>query len=224
MEDKVLMRRLLEHFRRTGRAQQALVAIGELIETTADPMELADLWATRGSILADHNLDAAEEALDIALSFNPAHPEALSSLCEVLEGRGDYEQLAALLDARTDTGTVEEQADALRMLAKMSFEKLDDAERGEQYLERLVELSPTAEALEQLLAIVRSDPSRQAEQLPLISRLMAAGSPVCERITEASQIIYDMGSPALGLGHALVVDGGGSHRSVDEEHARRAET
>lgn len=192
-EDKVLMRRLLEHFRRTGRSQQALVAIGELIETTTDPMELADLWATRGSILADHNLDAAEEALDIALSFNPAHPEALASLCEVLEGRGDYEQLAALLDARTDSGTVEERAEALRTLANMSFEKLEDAERGEQYLERLVELAPTAEALEQLLGIVRSDPSRQGEQLPLLSRLMAAGGPICERITEASQIIYETG-------------------------------
>lgn len=193
-EDKALMHRLLEHFRRTGRSQQALVAIGELIESTTDPMELAELWATRGSILADHNLDAAEEALDIALSFNPAHPTALASLCNVLEGRGDYEQLAALLDARTDAGTVAERAEALSTLAKMSFEKLGDPDRGEQYLQRLVEISPTVEALEQLLAIVRRDPSRQAEQLPLLGRLMASGGPLCDRIVEASQIIYDGGS------------------------------
>ncbi|MFW5741361.1 MAG: tetratricopeptide repeat protein, partial [Myxococcota bacterium] len=193
VEDKALMRRLLEHFRRTGRAQQALVAIGELIESTTDPMELADLWATRGSILAEHDLDAAEEALDIALSFNPAHPEALAYLRTVLEDRGDYEQLAALLDARTDTGSVEERADALRTLARMSFENLEDPERGEQYLERLVELAPSAEALEHLLSIVRGDPSRQAEQLPLLSRLMATGGPLCERIIEAAQLIYQSG-------------------------------
>jgi tetratricopeptide (TPR) repeat protein len=193
VEDKVLMRRLLEHFRRTGRAQQALVTIGELIETTIDPLELAELWATRGAILADHDLNAAEEALDIALSFNPAHPTALASLCTVLENRGDYEQLAALLDARSDTGTVEERADALRTLAQMSFEKLDDPERAEEYLQRLVELAPTAEALEQLLAIVKSDPSRQGELLPLLSRLMAAGGPVCDRIVEAAQLIYETG-------------------------------
>ncbi len=193
MEDKVLMRRLLEHFRRTGRAQQALVAIGELIESTTDPLELADLWATRGSILGEHDLDAAEEALDIALSFNPAHPQALASLGTVLEQRGDYEQLAALLDARTDSGTVEERAEALRVLARMSFDKLEDPERGEQYLERLIEIAPSADALEQLLAIVKSDPSRQNEQLPLLSRLVAMGGPICERITEASRIIYESG-------------------------------
>jgi tetratricopeptide (TPR) repeat protein len=197
VEDKHIMRRLLEHFRRTGRAQQALVAIGELIESTTDPMELAELWATRGSILADHDLDAAEEALDIALSFNPAHPTALASLCTVLEGRGDYEQLAALLDARSDTGTVEERAAVLRDLADMSFDKLQDDERGEQYLQRLVELAPTVDALERLLSIVRRDPSRQGEQLPLIARLMAEGASadvtLCDRIIEASQLIFETG-------------------------------
>jgi tetratricopeptide (TPR) repeat protein len=197
IDDKPIMRRLLEHFHRTGRAQQALITIGELIESTTDPMELAELWATRGSILADHDLDAAEEALDIALSFNPAHPTALASLCNVLEGRGDYEQLAALLDARSETGTVQERVAVLHDLAEMSFEKLDDEARGEMYLQRIIELAPSAFALQRLLEIVRRNPARQAEQLPLLAKLMATDlSPdasLCDRIIEASQLIFNAG-------------------------------
>ena len=194
VEDKVLMRRLLEHFRRTDRSQQALIAIGELIESTADPMELADLWATRGSILAERDLDAAEEALDIALSFNPAHSAALAHLCEVLEQRGDYEQLVALLDARTETGSPEERAEALEGLARMCFEKLGDVARGEEYLQRLVEIAPSQQALDQLLEIVRQDASRQEELLPLLARLMGTGGPFCDRIREAAQLIHAGGN------------------------------
>ncbi len=192
-EDQVLMHRLLAHYRRTGRSQQALVAIEELIETTTDPLELAKLWATRGAILADQDLDAAEEALDIALSFNPAHPLALASLYDVLERRGDFEQLMALLDARTDTGTEQERADTLKRLATMSFDTLGDAARGEQYLKRLIEISPTKDVLEQMLSIVRRDPARQSEQLPLLARLMTTEGAICRRITEASQVIYAEG-------------------------------
>jgi len=193
VEDKALVRRLLAHYRRTGRSEQALVAIGELIESTTDPMELADLWAMRGSILSEHDLVAAEEALDIALSFNPAHPTALGHLRTVLEQRGDYAQLAALLDARAESGTEADRVDSLRTLARMCFENLNDIERGEQYLQRLVEIAPSRETLEQLLKIVEQDPTRRSERLPLLGRLLAYGPPFCDRLLDAAKIIYDQG-------------------------------
>ncbi|MCU0690456.1 MAG: hypothetical protein MUF54_03560, partial [Polyangiaceae bacterium] len=194
IEDRGLMNRLLQHYHRTGRTQQALVAIGELIETTTDPMELADLWATRGGILAEHDLDSAEEALDIALSFNPAHPTALGKLREVLEGRGDFEQLAALLDARAESGTPAERADAYRTLARMCFENLGDFPRGETYLQLLVDIEPSREALEQLFTIVRNDPERADEKLPLLSRLLGTGGPYCDRLVAAARVIHQLGN------------------------------
>ena len=193
VEDKALVRRLLTHYRRTGRAQQALVAIGELIESTTDPMELADLWAMRGSILAEHDLVAAEEALDIALSFNPAHPTAVAHLREVLEQRGDYDQLVALLDAKAESEPPDQRAEALRTMARMCFENLNDPERGEQYLQRLIDIAPTREALEQMLQIVEADPMRQGERLPLLARLLAFGPPFCDRLLDTARLIYEQG-------------------------------
>ena len=144
VSDSALQRRLLQHYRRTGRADQALTALEDLIAATTEPSELADMWALRGSILAERDLDAAVEALDIALSYDPAHGTALASLRAVLEQRGDYAQVADLLDARAESGSRTERIEALRALTRICFEKLEDSPRGEQYLLRLVELAPLA--------------------------------------------------------------------------------
>ncbi|MCL2825539.1 MAG: hypothetical protein FWD57_16225, partial [Polyangiaceae bacterium] len=197
VEDKRIMRRLLEHFRRTGRASQALTAIEDLISAATDPVESAELWAAQGSILADTDLDAAEEALDTALSYDPTHPAALATLSRVLEGRGDYDQLASLLEARSETGTMHERVAIIEKLADMCISKLNDPERAEGYLHRLIELAPTADAIEKLLSVVRSNPDRQHELLPLIAHLMSMGEnasiSLCDCITEASQLVHKTG-------------------------------
>ncbi len=193
VSDSALQRRLLQHYRRTGRADQALTALEDLIQTSTDPAELADMWALRGSILAERDPEAAVEALDIALSYDPAHGTALASLRSVLEQRGDYAQLADLLDARTEAGTRPERIEALRALTRICFENLHDAARGEQYLLRLVELAPSRESIENLLRIVEADPSRSTERLPLIGRLLGFGPPYAERLIEAAHLAYDGG-------------------------------
>ncbi len=191
--DNGLKRRLLEHYRRTGRAQQALTALEDLIGATSEPAELADLWALKGSILAEADLDTAVEALDIALSYDPGHSLALASLRAVLEHRGDYEQLADMLDARTESGSFDQRVDALGSLVRICFEILGDVARGEQYLVKLVELAPSRDSFEDLLRIVEADPARHGERLALISRILGAGPPYTERLIEAAHIIYDSG-------------------------------
>jgi tetratricopeptide (TPR) repeat protein len=191
--DPALQRRLLQHYRRTGRAEQALSALEELISATSEPGELAELWAMRGSIQADTDLEAAVEALDIALSYDPGHAAALASLRSVLEQRGDFAQLADLLDARAEAGSHAERIEALRSLVRICNEHLQDKERGEQYLIRLVELAPSRESIEEVLRIVQADPARSAERLPLIGRILASGPPYCDRLLEAARLIYDSG-------------------------------
>ncbi|MBI5531174.1 MAG: hypothetical protein HY898_00560 [Deltaproteobacteria bacterium] len=191
--DNTLKRRLLQHYRRTGRAEQALTALEDLIQATTEPSELAELWAMRGSILADKDLDAAVEALDIALSYDPGHATALSSLRAVLEKRGDYAQLADLLDARTEAGSHAERVEALRSLVRICFEMIGDNPRGEEYLLRLVELAPSRESIEELLRIVEADPARKDERLPLLGRILASGPPYCDRLIEAAKLIHETG-------------------------------
>jgi Tfp pilus assembly protein PilF len=191
--DNTLKRRLLQHYRRTGRAEQAVIALEDLIQATTEPSELAELWAMRGSILAEKDLDAAVEALDIALSYDPGHSGALSSLRAVLEQRGDFAQLADLLDARTEAGSHAERVEALGSLVRICFEMLGDNARGEQYLLRLVELAPSRSAIEDLLRIVEADPSRKDERLPLIARILASGPPYCDRLIESAKLIYETG-------------------------------
>lgn len=195
VQDKATMRRLLQHYRKTGRAQQALVAIGDLIESTTEAMELADLWSMRGSILIDYDLVEAETALDTALSFNPAHPEALASLCDVLEGRQDFEQLTAMLEARSDSGTLEQRTYVLRKLANLSVEQLKDLARGEKYLSKLVKLAPNEQDLTQLLWLVRQNPARSNEELNVIVQLMEHTSPLSNWIIEAANIIFERNQP-----------------------------
>ncbi len=194
LDDRALMKRLLQHYRRTGRTQQALTALEGLVESTSDPITLAELWATRGSILAEVDLDSAVEALDIALSYNPSDSGALNTLQTVLLQRGDFAQLADLLDARTETGSTVERVEALRSLVTICGENLGDQERAESYLQRLNEIGPTHESLTMQLQIVEANPARYAEKRPLLSRLLGLGSPpLCDRLIEVSKMVYEEG-------------------------------
>ena len=97
------MLRALRHYRRSGRPERALAVIERLLPSTTEPRELAALWTERGGILAATDEDHAIEAYDMALSYDPGNQTSLAGLSQILERRGDWEQLLQIFEARTET-------------------------------------------------------------------------------------------------------------------------
>ncbi|MCK5799258.1 MAG: hypothetical protein KAI47_18830, partial [Deltaproteobacteria bacterium] len=194
ISDRDLLHRALRHYQRSGRLDESLDVVEGLLPTAEDPEELATLWLVRGEILAarEDAQEAAIEAFDMALSYDPARQAARDGLTLVLEQRGDWNQLLQVLEASADAGSPETRASALIRMAKLSTEQLGDPLRSEEYLRQSVAASPTKEALIQLEAICAADPARRDEQREIMGRLVAFGPPFASRC-------LDLGKEALAV-------------------------
>jgi tetratricopeptide (TPR) repeat protein len=194
LTDGEVMLRALQHYRRQGRPERALAVIEQILPTTEDPRELAALWTERGAILAaSGEEDQAVEAYDMALSYDPGNRGAISGLSRILERRGDWEQLAQIFESSIESGTPEERAEALRALARMASMHLGDAARAERYLRQVVELSPTKEDYEQLLALYGEDPANFNSRREALAGLLGLGGPYMARVIDFGQMLVATG-------------------------------
>jgi tetratricopeptide (TPR) repeat protein len=192
--DGEVMVRALQHYRRQGRLERALAVIERILPATEDPHGLAALWTERGAILASSgDDDGASEAYDMALSYDPGHRGAITGLSQVLERRGDWEQLAQIFEARTETGSPDERAEALRALARMASAHLHDAERAERYLAQAVQLAPIREDWEALLGFYGERADRFEGRRAALEGLLALGSPSLPRAIELGKLLFAAG-------------------------------
>ncbi|MSP61341.1 MAG: hypothetical protein EXR72_13550 [Myxococcales bacterium] len=188
-----LMVRALRHYRRVGKSERALAVIERLLPSTTDPRELASLWTERGGILAATDEERAIEAFDMALSYDPGAQAALAGLSELLERRGDWEQLLQIFEARTESGGPEERAEALRSLARIASTHLNDPVRTERYLTEVIALAPRKEDYEQLLVVYGDDPSRAADRRAAIAGLLTIAGPWMPRVIELARMLAATG-------------------------------
>jgi carboxymethylenebutenolidase len=179
-----IMMRALAHYRRTGRKDQAARVIEHLLPRTTAPAELATLWAERGCLLADSDDGKAMEAFDMALSYDPACRPAVDGLAQLLERRGEWQQLVELLEVRVDTGSAEARAATLRSLARIAHERLSDDDRAERYLHAAVELNPQLSDYDQLLAFIGNAPEKEAARRTILAERMVVGGPWMSYLVE----------------------------------------
>ena len=118
-DDRDLLRRGLRLYQKAGRATQALDCIAKLLPGATVASERAELWTARGDLLVPTDENQAIESYDMALSYDPGAPGALGGLAALLEKRGEWAQLLDIFEARTETGTPEERASALRNLSRI---------------------------------------------------------------------------------------------------------
>ncbi|MBI5479113.1 MAG: hypothetical protein HY906_09665, partial [Deltaproteobacteria bacterium] len=193
VRDRELMLRALAHYQRTGQTERALAVVEGLIPQTEDPKELASLWVARGETFAARPdmQEAAIEAFDMALSYDPGCRPALDGLAHVLEARGDWDQLLQILEARADSAALDERADALERMARICAERLGEPQRAERYLRQLIDFAPSRSVLEQLLALYGEDPARTSDRRVVLGRLCAFGPPWMRRIVELGRMLLD---------------------------------
>jgi tetratricopeptide (TPR) repeat protein len=195
-EDRDLLRRGLALYARQGRAKEALGTIEKLLPGASDGKELASLWTSRGELLAAEP-ERAIEAFDMALSYDPGAPTALAGLARLLEARGEWAQLLDIFEARTESGTLEERAQALRQLARIAGDRLHDRPRAEKYLQGAIDLAPEPADYEQLLGIYGDDPSRERERRDVIAGLLATSGPWAARLGDLGKRLAEAGDRRL---------------------------
>jgi tetratricopeptide (TPR) repeat protein len=193
VRDRDLMLRALQHYQRTGQTERALAVVEGLIPQTEDPKELASLWVARGETYAarPEMQEAAIEAFDMALSYDPGARAALDGLAHVLEARGDWDQLLQILEARADSASLDERADAMERMARICAERLGEPQRAERYLRQLIDFAPSRSVLEQLLALYGEDPARSADRRVVLGRLCAFGPPWMRRVVDLGRMLLD---------------------------------
>jgi tetratricopeptide (TPR) repeat protein len=196
-DDRDLLRRGLHLYQKTGRAAAALDCIAKLLPGATDSKELADLWTARGDLLVATDEGQAIESFDMALSYDPGAPGALGGLAALLEKRGEWAQLLDIFEARTETGTPEERASALRHLSRIAGAQLADAARSERYLKQAIDLAPLPEDFEQLLRLYGDDPGRERERRSVIAGLLATNGPWTPRLAELGRKIAESGDRRL---------------------------
>lgn len=196
-DDRALLTRGLKLYAAAGRSAQALAVIEKLLPGASDPKDLASLWTSRGELLSANDQDRAIEAFDMALSYDPGAPTALSGLAKLLEARGEWAQLLDIFEARTETGSPEERAAALRQLARIAGERLNDAPRAERYLKQAIDLAPEPADYEQLLSLYGQDPARERERRDVIAGLLATSGPWAARLGELGKRLADAGDRRL---------------------------
>ena len=207
--DRDLLHRSLRHLQRTGRLDQSLEVVNNLLPTAQDPDELATLWLVRGEIFAarEGQEDEALEAFDMALSYDPGRQEAREGLTVVLERRGDWQQLLQVLEATFDVAGPPQQSEALRRMADICSLQLGDQQRAEEYLRRSVEIFPTRQALEYLEQIFGVESGRLEERKEVVGLLVGFGPPWFERCLELAKLLlvddkpwaWCLLSPLLGV-------------------------
>ena len=179
------MMRALAYYRRTGRQEAAGRLIDRLLPRATTPTALAALWTERGSLLASTDDPKAMEAFDMALSYDPTCRAAVDGLAELLERRGEWQQLIDLLEARIDAGSAGERAMCLRRLARIARQNQRDDASAEIYLRRAAALQPTAEDFEQLLDIVGDGEDRRVDRETLLAERLALAGPFVPTLTQA---------------------------------------
>ena len=192
-EDPEIMVRALRHYRQAGRTDRALEVIEKLLPATTEPRELAALWTERGSILAQSDEERAMEAFDMALSYDPGAAAALTGLSQILEHRGDWEQLLQIHESRAETGVGEERAEALRALSRIALGHLHDAARAERYLREVVELQPTRGDWETLLEIYGDNPQKAKARRAAVAGLLGLAGPWMHRLIELGRQLATTG-------------------------------
>lgn len=207
--ERDLLHRVLLHLQRTGRLDQSLEVVDNLLPTAHDTEELATLWQVRGEIFAarEGQEEQAIEAFDMALSYDPGRQEAREGLTLVLERRGDWNQLLQVLEATCDVAPPAQQSQALRRMADICNLQLNDTHRAETYLRQSVNIFPTREALEYLERIYTVESGRIEERKEIVGLLVEFGPPWFERCMELAQMLLDddkiwswcLMSPLLGV-------------------------
>jgi len=207
--ERDLLHRALRHLQRTGRLDQSLEVVDNLLPTAHEPDELATLWMVRGEIFAarEGQEDEAIEAFDMALSYDPSRQEAREGLTMVLERRGDWQQLLQVLEATFDVAGPEQQSAALRRMADICSLQLGDQQQAEDYLRRSIDIFPSREALEYLERIYTLESGRLEERKEVIGLLVAFGPPWFERCMELARMLlaeektwaWCLLSPLLGV-------------------------
>jgi hypothetical protein len=107
----------------------------------------------------------------------------VEGLADLLKRRGEWEQLVDLLEARIDSGNPEDRAHALRSLAQICRESMNDTNRAERYLRLAISLSPQKSDYDQLLELVGDDPQRRRDRQELVASSLALCGPWVERLT-----------------------------------------
>lgn len=196
VEDRELMLRALHHHRRRGDATRALDLLSRLLPNTREASEQAELWTERGGILSDSDEQQAMEAYDMALSYDPGNRAALTGLSRILERRGDWTGLVQIFEARTESGSAEERADALRALAQITSSHLHDTVRSEHYLQAAVALAPRREDYEQLLSLYANLSGKEDSRRAALAGLLALGGPWMTRMIELGRLLVSTGERA----------------------------
>ncbi|HEX8950389.1 MAG TPA: hypothetical protein VF945_01020, partial [Polyangia bacterium] len=185
IDEPEVMLRALAYYRRTGRLEAAGRLIDRLLPRATTPTALAALWTERGSLLASTDDPRAAEAFDMALSYDPTCRAAVDGLAELLERRGEWQQLVDLLEARIDSGSADERAMCLRRLARIARHHQRDDASAEIYLRRAAALQPTTEDYDQLLEIVGDGGQRKVERETLQAERLALAGPFVPALTQA---------------------------------------
>lgn len=193
LDDRDLMVRALRHYRRGGQSARALAVIDRLLPATQEAADQAMLWTERGGILAASDEQQGMEAFDMALSYDPGNLEALKGLSQILERRGDWEQLVQIHEARTETGTPTERAEALRSLARVVIAQLGDRVRAERYLIAASELAPTRADFEQLLELYGEAPEHIRGRKAALGGLLGLGGPWMPRLVDLGRMLAHEG-------------------------------
>jgi tetratricopeptide (TPR) repeat protein len=175
-DDSEVMLRALAYYRRSGRHEAATRMIDRLLPRATTPATLAALWSERASLLSSIDAAQAVEAFDMALSYDPACRPAVDGLADLLERRGEWQQLVELLEGRLEGGAPPERAVGLRRLARIARLQHDDA-TAEIHLQRALTLDPQPEDFDALLEIVGSDAARERDRAALQAARLALVGP-----------------------------------------------
>lgn len=157
-----LIERSLEIYKRNGRYHEALELADTLTKTTTNPAILASLWCTKGELSESISSENATEAYDMALSYAPGMARAFDGLERMLVARGEYAQLADLLNGRLEgEHSKEREAAILLKLADLYAKHLDQNDKAADILYKLLECMPSADVVSRLLALPQNDESKK---------------------------------------------------------------
>ncbi len=164
-----LVERCLEIYKESGRYREALELVDTLTKTTTDSRTLASLWCTRGELSESISIDQASEAYDMALSYVPGLGRALDGLERTLVAREEWAQLCDLLEGRLE-GDLEpaQEAAILTRLADLYAQKLNQTDKANKILYRVLDFCPTEDVITRLLSA--TDPSDEAHYIPLLQK------------------------------------------------------
>ncbi len=194
-EDLDTLWRALRHLKTDGRATEAEELATRMLRLVEDPGDLASLWVIRGQIaMAKEGMEEqATEAFDMALSYDPESLEALEGLSQVLERKGEWNQLLEILEALEQLAGPEKRAKILLRMADIARDKFEDEERREAYLRMAADIAPTKEVLAELEALYRDRDDRRDALKDVLAKLVVVGPPYFEPIVRLGETLLAEG-------------------------------